>query len=85
MYNGAKSGNSSDQQELKKKKVELQGEFHKIKPPTFDGKAEEVEKDWIINMNKYFEVYEYNKKLKAHLPIYQMWEKVYIMVGRGEK
>ena len=42
---------------MKKQKVELQGEFRKIKPPTSDGEAEEVAKAWIINMNKYFQVY----------------------------
>ena len=57
---------------MKKQKVELQGEFWKIKPPTFDGEAEEVAKAWIINMNKYFQVYEYINKLKARLDIYQL-------------
>jgi len=30
---------------------------------------------WILNINKYFQVYEYNNKLKACLDIYQLWEK----------
>ena len=74
-YNEVESSNFLDQQELKKQNVELQGEFQKIKPPTFDVEAEEVAKAWKINMNKYFQVYEYNNKLKAHLAIYQLWEK----------
>ena len=48
----------SDHQEFKKKTIELQGEFRKIKPPTFYGKVEEVEEAWLINMNKYFQVDE---------------------------
>ena len=56
---------------MKKKK----GEFWKIKPPTFDGEAEEMAEAWIINMKKYFQVYEYNNKLKARLAIYQLQEK----------
>ena len=60
----------SELQEIKKQKVELQGEFRKIKPPMFDGEAEEVDEAWLINMNKYFEVYEYSNNLKARLAIY---------------
>ena len=74
-FNEAESGNLSDQQEIKKWKVELQGEFRKIKPPTFDGEAEEVAEAWLINMNKYFQVYEYNNNMKASLAIYQLREK----------
>lgn len=36
-YNEVQSRNVLDQHELKKRKVELQGKFRKIKPPTFDG------------------------------------------------
>lgn len=28
--------------------------IQKIKPPTFDGKEEEVVEKWLIKMNKYF-------------------------------
>ena len=41
-YNEVELGNSSDRQEFKNQKLELQGEFHKIKPLMFDGEAEEV-------------------------------------------
>ena len=65
----------SNQHELKKNKLELQGEFRKIKPPTFYGDAEEMVEAWVINMNKYFQVYECNSKPKAHFEIYQLREK----------
>ena len=55
---------------MKKRKVELQGEFQKIKLATFDGEAKEITEGWIISMNKYFQVYEYNNKLKARFSIY---------------
>ena len=55
--------------------MELQGEFQNIKPPTFDGEAEEVAEAWLINMNKYFQFYEYSSNLKARLAIYQLREK----------
>ena len=74
-YNEGESGNVSDQQDPKSQKVELQGEFRKIKPPTFDGEAEEVAEAWLININKYFQVYEYSSNLKARLAIYQLREK----------
>jgi len=38
--------------------MELEEEFKKIKPPTFDGEQEEAVDAWLINMNKYFQIYE---------------------------
>ena len=52
-YNEAESGNPSDQQDHKRQRNELQGEFCKIKPPMFDGEAEEAAEAWLININKY--------------------------------
>ena len=34
----------------RKKNVEFQGEFKKLKPPTFDSKKEEDVEAWILNM-----------------------------------
>ena len=55
--------------------MELHGEFKKIKPPRFDGEKEEVAEAWLINMNKYFQVYDYDNGLKARLAIYQLKDK----------
>ena len=30
---------------------------------------------WLININKYFQVYEYSRNLKSRLAIYQLREK----------
>eukprot|EP00253_Pinus_taeda_P007451 PITA_07451 len=63
--------------------MELQGEFWKIKPPHFDGESEEAAEAWLINMNKYFQVYEYDHHFKARLAVFQLqakatlwWEEV---------
>lgn len=51
--------------------MELQGDFRKIKPPSFDGEREEDAEEWLLNMIKYFKVYDYESNMKAHLDIYQ--------------
>jgi len=50
---------------------ELLGEFKKIKPPNFDGQYEERAEAWILNMSKYFQIYNYPENLKARLVVYQ--------------
>eukprot|EP00253_Pinus_taeda_P014588 PITA_14588 len=87
-----RSDNVLDQQTSKRQKVELQGEFRKIKPPHFDGEQEEAAEAWIINMNKYFQLYEYDNNLKARLAIFQLqgkatlwWEEVKIVKGVTEQ
>eukprot|EP00253_Pinus_taeda_P012349 PITA_12349 len=87
-----RSDNVFDQQTSKRQKVELQGEFRKIKPPHFDGEQEEAAEAWIINMNKYFQLYEYDNNLKARLAIFQLqgkatlwWEEVKIVKGVTEQ
>eukprot|EP00253_Pinus_taeda_P015634 PITA_15634 len=87
-----RSDNMNEQQSSKKQRVELQGEFRKIKPPHFDGEQEEAAEAWLINMNKYFQLYEYNHNLKARLAIFQLqgkatlwWEEVNIVKGVTEQ
>lgn len=73
--NEEESYNVFYQMRMKKPKLKLQGGFRKIKCPTFDGEVEEVVEPWIMNMNKYFQVYEYDNNLKAKLNIYQHYGK----------
>eukprot|EP00253_Pinus_taeda_P022348 PITA_22348 len=87
-----RSDNVFDQLTSKRRKVELQGEFRKIKPPHFDGEQEEAAEAWIINMNKYFQLYEYDNNLKARLAIFQLqgkatlwWEEVKLVKGVTEQ
>jgi len=68
-------GNASDHQKSKRHKVKLQGEFKMIKPPNLGGESEEATEPWLIDMNKYFQIYDYNDKLKARLEIYQIISK----------
>eukprot|EP00253_Pinus_taeda_P010629 PITA_10629 len=72
--------------------MELQGEFRKIKPPHFDGEQEEAVDTWLININKYFQLYEYDQNLKARLAIFQLqgkptlwWEEIKIVKGVSEQ
>eukprot|EP00253_Pinus_taeda_P003721 PITA_03721 len=72
--------------------MELQGEFRKIKPPLFDGEQEEAAEAWLININKYFQLYEYDQNLKARLAIFQLqgkatlwWEEIKIVKGVSEQ
>jgi hypothetical protein len=43
----------------------LFGEFKKIRPPSFDGESEEGEKAWLLNMGKYFQIYNYPRKFEG--------------------
>eukprot|EP00253_Pinus_taeda_P020750 PITA_20750 len=89
---GEKSDNASEHQTSKRQRMELQGEFRKIKPPHFDGESEEAAEAWLINMNKYFQVYEYDHHLQARLAIFQLqakatlwWEEVKMIRGVHEQ
>eukprot|EP00253_Pinus_taeda_P033796 PITA_33796 len=87
-----RSDNALEQQTSKRQRMELQGEFRKIKPPHFDGEQEEAAEAWLINMNKYFQLYEYDHNFKARLDIFQLqgkatlwWEEVKIVKGVMEQ
>ena len=89
---GEKSVNASENQTPKRPRIELQVEFRKIKPPHFDGESEEAAEAWLINMNKYFQVYKYDHHLKARLAIFQLqakatlwWEEVKMVWGVSEQ
>ena len=56
--------------------VEMQGEFKKLRPPTFDGESEEVVEAWLLNIKLYFQGYRYDDNLRACLEIFQMSGKV---------
>lgn len=52
--------------------MELQGEFKKIKPQTYDWESDEPAKVWLFNINRYFQVYNYSTELKAKLDTYHL-------------
>ena len=45
--------------------MELQGEFKKIRPPTFDHEKEEDEKQWLLNIMQYLQFYENDSNWKG--------------------
>ena len=55
-------------------------EFKREKPPTFDGDVNKSEdaKAWILRMNKFFELHEYAKNMKAKITIFNLKGKTYI-------
>ena len=59
----------------KRKHVDhLEGEFKKIKPSTFDGESkigEEVEA-WLLDIKKYFHIYNYASNMKVRMTIYNL-------------
>jgi hypothetical protein len=56
----------------RKQTYHLEGEFKKIKPATFDGESktrEEVEA-WLLDIKKYFQIYNYSSNMKIIIDIY---------------
>ena len=52
----------------------LQGEFRKIRAPTYEGEVNTGEKaeEWFLGMSKYFQVHNYSSEMKARLSIYNL-------------
>jgi hypothetical protein len=79
----------------KKKQIDhLEGEFKKIKPTTFDGESrtgEEVEA-WLLDIKKYFQIYNYSNNMKVIMAIYNLkgkaniwWQDLKLAKGLKEK
>jgi hypothetical protein len=66
----------------KKRKQEdhLEGEFKNIKPATFDGESRVGEEDeaWLLDIKKYFQIYNYSNNMKVRMTIYNLKGKVRI-------
>ena len=67
----------------KRKQVDhLELEFKKIKPTTFDGESrtgEEAEA-WLLNIKKYFQIYNYSNSMKVRMAIYNLKGKASILL-----
>ena len=52
----------------------LEGEFKKIKPSTFDGGSRTGAKSeaWLLDINKYFQIYNYSSNMKVKITIYNL-------------
>ena len=79
----------------KRKQVDyLEGEFKKIKSSTFDGESrmsEEVEA-WILDIKKYFHIYNSSSNMKVSMAIYNLngkssiwWQDLKLAKGLKEK
>jgi hypothetical protein len=79
----------------KRKQVDhLEGKFEKIKPTTFDGESrtgEEAEA-WLLDIKKYFQIYNYSSNMKVRMAIYNMkgkasiwWQDLKLAKGLREK
>lgn len=67
-----------------KKKMELKGEFRKVRPSTFYEEKEEDGEAWLLNMTNYFSsvcVWEKFKREIGHLPTPR---EIFSLVGRGQ-
>jgi hypothetical protein len=79
----------------KRKQVDhLEGEFKKIKPATFDGefKTREEAEAWLLDIKKYFQIYNYSKNMKVRIAIYNLkgkasiwWQNMKLAKGLKEK
>ena len=79
----------------KRKQVDhLEEEFKKIKPTTFHGESrigEEVEA-WLLDIKKYFQIYNYSSSMKVRMAIYNLkgkaniwWQDLKLAKGLKEK
>ena len=59
------SGNTSRDRGAKNIRIELEGEFKKIKTPLFDGEVKDAVEAWFINMSHCFHIYEYDDNLRT--------------------
>jgi hypothetical protein len=72
----------------------LEAEFKNINPSTFDGESrtgEEVEA-WLLDINKYFQIYNYSSNMKVRMTIYNLkgkasirWKHLNLAKGLKEK
>jgi hypothetical protein len=79
----------------KRKQVDhLEGEFNKIKPCTFDGESRtrEESKAWLLDIKKYFQIYNYSSHMKVRMAIYNLkgqasiwWQDLKLAKGLKEK
>jgi hypothetical protein len=53
---------------------QLEGEFKKIKLSTFDGEycTGDEAKAWLLDLKKYFQIYNYSSNMKVRMTIYNL-------------
>jgi len=72
----------------------LEGEFKRIKPTIFDGESRtgEEEEAWLLDIKKYFQIYNYSSNMKVRMAIYNLkgkasiwWQDLKLAKGLKEK
>jgi hypothetical protein len=92
---GIPSAEDKFKKDKKRKQVDhLEGEFKKIKPATFDRESrtgEEAEA-WLLDIKKYFQIYNYSNNMKVRMAIYNLkgkasiwWQDLKLAKGLKEK
>jgi hypothetical protein len=79
----------------KRKQIDhLEGEFKKIKPSTYDGEliTREETKSWLLDIKKYFHIYNYSNSMKVKMVMYNLkgeasiwWQDLKLAKGLKEK
>jgi hypothetical protein len=92
---GTPSAEDKTKPDRKRKQVDhLEGEFKKIKPVTFDGESRKGEeaKAWLLDIKKYFQIYNYSSNMKVTMAIYNLkgkaiiwWQDLKLAKGLKEK
>jgi hypothetical protein len=74
------TGNKTTTGRKRKQVDHLEGEFKKIKSSTFDGESRIGEKDevWLLDIKKYFHIYNYSGNMKVRMTIYNLKRKACI-------
>jgi hypothetical protein len=80
--------------EERKQVDHLEGEFKKIKPAIFDGESRTGEEPeaWLLDIKKYFQIYNYSSNMKVRMAIYNIkgkasiwWQDLKLPKGLKEK
>ena len=72
---GTPSAEEKTKFDRKRKQVDhLEGEFKKIKLATFNGESrtEEEAEAWLLDIKKYFQIYNYSSNMKVRMDIYNL-------------
>ena len=64
----------------KRKITHLEGEFKRIKPTSFDReyKTREEAEAWLLDIKKYFQIYNYSSNMKVRMAIYNLKQRASI-------
>jgi hypothetical protein len=74
-FEGTPPAEDKTKKDRKRKHVDhLEGEFKKIKPSTFDGgsRTGEESEAWLLDIKKYFQIYNYSNNMKVKIAIYNL-------------